>query len=87
MASLKVKVPFPSSVFDTRGLVKLVILYGEDMSLSSWGISFDEKLSVSGIVELVEDMITDAKREMRPKTLGMPSPLLYFSKKNLHLSP
>ena len=30
------------------------------------------KLAVSGIIDLVVDMATDAKREMRTNTFGMP---------------
>ena len=38
-----------------------------------------EKLAISEIIDLVADMDTDAKREMRPKTLGVQFTFLYLS--------
>ena len=62
MAYFNVKVSFTSSVFDTRGLVKLGVSYGEDLVLSSWWSSLASKISVSGRMDLVVYMATDAKR-------------------------
>ena len=56
-----------SYMFDIKGLVKLGRLSGEDLDLSSWCIILYEKLAVSGIVSLVADVATYAKRAMRPK--------------------
>ena len=59
---MKVKVSFPASMLDARGLVKLGRFYGEDLDLSSWWISLDEKLDIFVIMDLVEYMATDTKR-------------------------
>ena len=86
--SLKVKVSFPSSMFDTMGVLQLGIFSGDDLALSSWWSRLYEKLAVSGRLGLVLDKATDAKREMRPNTLGVSFPFLSLSwKKNLILSP
>ena len=58
-------------MFETRGLAKLGRLSGEDLDLSSWWRSLAAKFSVSGRINLVTDMSTDAKREMRLNTFGM----------------
>ena len=79
MASLKVKVSFTSSMFNNRRLVKLGRFYGDDLNFSSWWSSFAAKLTVYGIMDLVEDMDTDAKREISPTTLGVPSISLSIS--------
>ena len=60
------KVSFPASVLDARGLVKLGRFYGEDLDLSSWWISLDEKLSLSERMDFVADMAIDEKKEIRP---------------------
>ena len=44
-----------------------------------WCIILAENLTVYGIIDFVEDMSTDANREMRPKILGMPYLLLSLS--------
>ena len=63
-------------MLDTRGLLKLGRLSGEELSLSSlWG-SLTEKLADSGRMDLSEVMATDAKRATIPNNFGMP--LLYF---------
>ena len=49
MASLKVKVSFPASMLESRGLVKLGIFYGEDLAISSWWGSLAAKIAVSGV--------------------------------------
>ena len=72
MEYLKVKVSFPSSMFKSRGLVKLVILSGEDLDISSWWSSLAEKLSVSGRVYFMADIATDTKRSISPNTFGIP---------------
>ena len=77
LASFKFKVSFPYSMFDTRGLVKLGMLSGEDLGFSSWCGSLDEKFDVYGRMDLVAYISTDAKKKMRPKTLGVPS-LFFF---------
>ena len=66
-------------MFDTRGLVKLGRLSGEDLDISSWWISLAKKIAVSGRINLVTYMNTDATRVMKPKTLGMKSLFLYLS--------
>ena len=71
MDSLKVKLTFPSSVFDTRFILKLVIFSGDDLSLSSWWRILALKLSVSGIMGLVSYMATDAKRAMSQNIFGL----------------
>ena len=78
MSFLTLKVLFSFSMFETRGLVKLVRLSGEYLALSSWWSKLTEKLTVSGRMYLLSDMATGAKREIRPKTLGVPSLFLYF---------
>ena len=47
MASLKVKVSFPASMLEARGLVKLGRLSREDLYLYSWWSILDPKLAVS----------------------------------------
>ena len=76
---MKVEVLFYYSIFETRGLVNLERLYGEDLALSSWWSSLAEKLDVSRRMDLVEYMATYAKREMSSNTLGMPFTYLYLS--------
>ena len=66
-------------MFDTMGVVKLGIFYGEDLAHSSWWSILDENLSVYGRMNLVVDMDTYAKRSMRPKNLDMPFPFLSLS--------
>ena len=78
MESLKLKVSFTSSMLEDRGLVNLGRFSGEDLDLSSWWSSLAVKLAVSGRMNLVADMATDAKREMRPNTFGMTFFLLVF---------
>ena len=79
MDSLKANVSFTSSMFDTRGLVKLGILSGEYLALYSWCSILSAKLSVSIRMDLVSDMTTDANIAMRPNTLGMTFTFLYLS--------
>ena len=88
MYSLKVKVSFPYYILEARGLVQLSRFSEEDLSFSSWWSRLSEKLVVSGIIGLVAGMGTYLKSAMRPKTLGIPTIYLYFSRINLlHLSP
>ena len=49
---------FTSSMFNTRGLVKLGIFSREKLDLSSWWCSFSGKIAVSRRMELVEEMDT-----------------------------
>ena len=79
MAQLKVNVSFPASMLEDRGLLKLGRLYGYYLALSSWWRILAAKLAVSGRMDLVEKMTTDAEREMRPNTFGMPFSFLYCS--------
>ena len=79
MDSLKAKVSSPVYMMDSRGLVKLSRFSGENLDISSWWSRLTEKLAVSGIMGLVADMATDAKRAMRPNTFGVPLSLLYLS--------
>ena len=62
VASLKVNVSFTAYMLETRGLVKLGILSGEYLALSSWWSILTVKLAVSRRMELVTDMDTDTKR-------------------------
>ena len=77
MASSKVMIAYLASILEAMGLVELGILSGEYLSLSLWCSSLAAKLAVSG--DLVADMDTYVKREMRPNTVGMPFIFLYFS--------
>ena len=74
---LEVNLSYPASILEARGLVKLGRFSGDYLALSSWWITLAEKLAVSGKMDLVEDIATDANRERRSKTLGIPS--LIFS--------
>ena len=75
---MKIKVSFPYYILEAMGLVKLVRLSVENLDLSSWWSSLAAKLAVSGRMELVIDMATDAKREIMPNTFGMEFHFLYF---------
>ena len=79
VASLKLKILFTASILEARGLVKLGRLFVDDLALSSWWISLSTKFDVSGIMDLVEDMATYAKRAMRPNNFGIPFSLFYLS--------
>ena len=79
MASLMVKVSFTDYMLEARIFVKLGRLYGEDLDLSSWWRILVTKLAVSGIIDLVTDMATDAEISMRPNTFDILPPFLYFS--------
>ena len=70
--SLTAKVSFNYSILETRRLLRLEILSGDHLTLYSWWISLDKKLTVYGRMDLVEVMATDAKRAMIPKFFGMP---------------
>ena len=63
-------------MFETRWLVRLGRLSGEDLDFSSFRISLDAKLAVSGRMELVTDVATYTKRSMRPNNLSMQFPFL-----------
>ena len=60
---------FPSSMFDTRGLVKLGRFSEDELDFSSCWISLATKLAVSGIMDLLEDMYKYEKREITKKNL------------------
>ena len=62
MASLKVKVPFPAPILESKMLLKLGRLSGDDLALYSWWRSLVAKIAVSGLIELVTDMDTYVKR-------------------------
>ena len=64
---------------DTMGVLQLGIFSGDDLALSSWWSRLYEKLAVSGRLGLVLDKATDAKRGMRPNTLGVSFPFLSLS--------
>ena len=72
VASLKLKVSFPSSMLDTRAFLKLGRLYGEELDIYSWCVSLDAKHSVFERMYLVEVMATDVKRSTSPNVFGMP---------------
>ena len=57
-------------MLEFRGLVKLVRLYGEDLSISSCWIILSAKISVSGSINLVVDMTTDVKGSISPNNMG-----------------
>ena len=62
MATLKVNVSLTAYMLNTIGLVMLGRFSGEYLYFClCWSI-VAEKLAVSGIVDLVEDMDTDTKR-------------------------
>ena len=71
MDSLKEDVSLPSSMFGTRGLVKFFRFYEENSALYLAWSRLAAKISVSGIMDLLEDIATYVKREMRLNTLGM----------------
>ena len=75
---LEVNLSYPASILEARGLVKLGRFSGDYLALSSWWIILSEKLVVSVRMELVTDMSTDVKRQMRPNTFGVPFPLSSF---------
>ena len=79
MDYLNVKVSLPASMLETRWLEKLRRLSGEDLALSSWWSSLVEETAFYGRMDLVIDMATDVKREMRLNTFGMPFIILYLS--------
>ena len=79
MSSLKVRVSFTLSLFDTRGLIKLGRFYGDYLAISLWWSSWAAKIAVYVRMYLVTDMDTDAKRTMRSRTLGVTFIFLYFS--------
>ena len=56
MDYLKVKVSFSFSMFETRRLVKLGKLSGEDLDLSSWWSILDSKIALFGGTKLEADM-------------------------------
>ena len=68
---MELKLLFNASMLEFRRLVKLVIFYGEDLALSSWWSSLAGKISVYGIMDLVEDTATYAKRVIGTSTFGM----------------
>ena len=72
VAYLKVKVSLTLSMMESRVLVKLGRLSGEDLDIYSWWGSLDEKLAVSERMNLVVDMATYAKNSMRTSILGIP---------------
>ena len=59
--------------------MKLGILSVEDLYLSSCWRILAPKLAVFVRMDLVADMVIDAKREMIPNNFGMAYPLFYFS--------
>ena len=65
-------------MLESRGLVKLVIFTAEELSISSWWSRLDEKLAVSGRMDLVSEMVIDAKRKISPNTLGLSYLFLYL---------
>ena len=56
MASLNVKLSFPTSMLEAGGLVKLGRFFVEYLDLSSWWSRFSAKLAVYAIMDLVVDM-------------------------------
>ena len=70
---------FTHSMFEAMGLVKLGILSGEDWTLSSLWSILASKLAVSGRLDSVSEISTDANVAMRPDSLGMPFIFLYIS--------
>ena len=62
MDYLKVKLSFPASKLESKGLVKLGRLSGEELYFSLWWISLAAKFSVSVKIDFVVDMITYAKK-------------------------
>ena len=59
--------------------MKLWKLSGEDIYFYKWFIRLTETLSVTEIMNLITDMLTDTKRSIRPDTLIFPPRLLYLS--------
>ena len=66
-------------MLETRGLLKLGRLSGEDLDISSWWIILSVKRAVYGIIDLVSDTATYARMVMSPNTFGIPFTFLYFS--------
>ena len=66
-------------MLEAKGLVKLGILYGEELDVYSWWCSLAAKLAVSVRMDLVADKATDKKGATSSNTLGMKFPLLSLS--------
>ena len=62
MSSLKVKVSFPASMMEARGLVDLGRLSVDDLDLSSWWRILAAKLDVSVRIYVIADMAIDANK-------------------------
>ena len=67
------------SIMEARGLTILGIVFGEDLDISSLWSSLDEKLAVSGIMDLLAEMTTYEKRSMRLNAFVVTFYLLYLS--------
>ena len=68
---------FPASMFEVGGLGKLGGFFVEELDILSWYSSLDTKLAISGVMELVEEMDTDANREII--TMGLSVTYLFLS--------
>ena len=79
MAYLKLKVSFPASIMESRGLLNLGRFSVEELALSSWWSILAEKLYVYGIMYLVAYMAKDVNRAMRQNIFGMTFHLLSLS--------
>ena len=73
------KLSFTASFLEARGLVKLGMIYGEELDIFSWQRSLASKLAVSERIDLVVDTATYAKRETRPNNFCIPFNFLSFS--------
>ena len=65
--------------------MKLGRSYGEELSISSWWSSLAGKLGASRRTDFVTDMDTDTKKQMRSKTLSLPS--IFLSNHPFNLLP
>ena len=64
---------------ESRGLVKLGGLSDKDIAVYSRWVRFSTKITVRGRMDLVTDIDTDEKSEIRPNTLILPNMFWYIS--------
>ena len=76
---LEVKGIISYLLLEARGLVMLIKLSCDNLSLSSWWNSLSSKIDFNGIITLVSDMATDAKIPTSPNVLGLLYLLLSLS--------
>ena len=76
---LEVKGIISYLLLEARGLVMLIKLSCDNLSLSSWWNSLSSKIDFNGIITLMSYMATDAKITTSPNVLGLLYLLLSLS--------